>query len=255
MTDNRKYEEYITNKILAVFSVCIVYVISLTILARMLDTGNLWSTGVLISKICSGVGIAIALIGALKISNERKNKIDVSMKVLRGRNILIAGILLAVMMMAVSMVGKSAISVYYVVVPVIAVAYLIFHSYPREFFVVAIDSAVTIAMLYIIRIAQNSSNYSYLAYVVAVAVVVLAYLQNNFLSKAYKAGVKGLVDGIETKLFAEKHAMLIMKVTSIVMAAIVILGVLLGSGIAYYLIFVTIAYFFVCAVYYTVKML
>ena len=50
-------EEYTTNKVLAVFSVCLLGVLVLMILERLLGYSNTWKTGVLVTRVLLGVGI------------------------------------------------------------------------------------------------------------------------------------------------------------------------------------------------------
>ena len=44
-------EEYTTNKVLAVFSVCLLGVLVLMILERLLGYSNTWKTGVLVTRV------------------------------------------------------------------------------------------------------------------------------------------------------------------------------------------------------------
>ena len=52
-------EEYTTNKVLAVFSVCLLGVLVLMILERLLGYSNTWKTGVLVTRVLLGVGITL----------------------------------------------------------------------------------------------------------------------------------------------------------------------------------------------------
>ena len=57
-------EEYTTNKVLAVFSVCLLGVLVLMILERLLGYSNTWKTGVLVTRVLLGVGIVGAAAGS-----------------------------------------------------------------------------------------------------------------------------------------------------------------------------------------------
>ena len=61
-------EEYTTNKVLAVFSVCLLGVLVLMILERLLGYSNTWKTGVLVTRVLLGVGI----VGAQQYVNAEK---------------------------------------------------------------------------------------------------------------------------------------------------------------------------------------
>ncbi len=247
--------DYITNKVLAVFSLCLVGVLGLMMLYRVMNIISTWMLGMTIAKVVCGIGVVIALAGLAKWASENKQKRDTRYSLLRGRSIALVGAILAVMMFVITVLGVQGIKLFYVILPAIAVYYLIYHSYPREFFVVALDCGAAAVLLWVVRIALDTTNYHKAAWGCAAVAVALAALQIVLALRVRKTGCKGLVDGRMTELFTAPHAYQMMIGTGVLMAALVTTGAVMGAQVAYYLVFAAFAYLFVSAVYYTVKML
>ena len=85
-------EEYTTNKVLAVFSVCLLGVLVLMILERLLGYSNTWKTGVLVTRVLLGVGIVGAAAGIIMLGQEHAGKRSSVRRIVCGRNMLIASI-------------------------------------------------------------------------------------------------------------------------------------------------------------------
>ena len=130
-------EEYTTNKVLAVFSVCLLGVLVLMILERLLGYSNTWKTGVLVTRVLLGVGIVGAAAGIIMLGQEHAGKRSSVRRIVCGRNMLIASIVAIVFLTAINYYGTMPIKAMYVVLPVLAVYYLVYHSYAPEFFLIA----------------------------------------------------------------------------------------------------------------------
>ena len=69
-------EEYTTNKVLTVFSVCLLGVLVLMVVQRLLDYTNTWSTGMLMVRVLLGIGIAGIIWGVVLLARELMGKRD-----------------------------------------------------------------------------------------------------------------------------------------------------------------------------------
>ena len=117
-------EEYTTNKVLAVFSVCLLGVLVLMILERLLGYSNTWKTGVLVTRVLLGVGIVGAAAGIIMLGQEHAGKRSSVRRIVCGRNMLIASIVAIVFLTAINYYGTMPIKAMYVVLPVLAAALL-----------------------------------------------------------------------------------------------------------------------------------
>lgn len=110
-------EEYTTNKVLAVFSVCLLGVLVLMILERLLGYSNTWKTGVLVTRVLLGVGIVGAAAGIIMLGQEHAGKRSSVRRIVCGRNMLIASIVAIVFLTAINYYGTMPIKAMYVVLP------------------------------------------------------------------------------------------------------------------------------------------
>ncbi len=251
----QKKEDYITNKVLAVFTVCLSGVLILMGLQKLIDFGTTFLLGMLVVRILMGVAAVGVLVGILLAVREKKNGIDTSCRLLTGRNIVIVFAAAFVILALVHHYGFPIFKVFYGLLPVLAVYYLIYHSYQPEFCVISADCGAAIVLLLIVRRAQISANVQYLAWVAAALCIVIAIVQIIAVVQVKKAGSQLKLGSHQWTYRFSQNAYLMMFLTPVVMAALVTVGAAMGLTIALYAIFVAAAYLFVTAVYYTVKLM
>lgn len=245
-TKNRN--DYVTNKVLTVFSICLLGVLGLMALNNMLNYSAHWQTALTVVQVLRIVGVIVAAAGALWLVSERKKGKDTRYQIVCGRSVLVLGIVLAVVFSAIGWNPNEAIKACYVALPAFAFYYLIFHSYQPEFFVIAADCGLAAGVVALAMTAFGQS----LRYVLLVAAVVVFAVQLVLVQKV--KGSKGkLVLGKKKYAFDfSKNAYLMMTLTPVVMAVIAAVGAL--SGMALPALIAAGVYFFVTAVYYTVKL-
>lgn len=251
----QKKEDYITNKVLVVFSICLAGVLVLMGLRRLIDFGTTYLLGMTVLRVLMGVAAVGVVLSIILMMHEKKKGTDLSYRIVTGRNLLIVFVAALVIFALIHHYGIPIFKVFYGLLPAMAVYYLIYHSYQPEFCVISVDCGAAIALLLIIRRAQISTNVQYLAWVALAIYVALAVVQ--LAMTAQIKGAKGKLKlGKRTFSFGfSKNAYTMLNVTPIVMAVLVALGAALGTSIALYAIFVAAGYLFVTAVYYTVKMM
>ena len=247
-------EEYTTNKVLTVFSVCLLGVLVLMIVQRLLDYANTWATGMLVVKVLLGIGIIGVIWGIVLLGLELSGRRNSAHRIISGRNVLIASIIMVLCMWAISYVGTQPIKMLYVVLPVLAVYYLVYHSYAPEFFVIAADCGMAIGLMWLIHRALVSSNFGWMAYAAVGAAVVLALLQLINVWILRGKGGKFTFRGEKIDSHFSRNAYTMLTVTPLVMAVLVV-AVLLMSSWTLVAMGCAAAYLFITAVYYTVKLM
>ena len=247
-------EEYTTNKVLTVFSVCLLGVLVLMIVQRLLNYGSTWTTGMLVVKILLGVGVLGVIWSVYLFAQEKSGKREGKRRIVCGRNALIVGIVTIAIMAAILYIGPAPIKALYVLLPVLAVYYLVYHSYQREFFAIAVDCGAAVGLMWLAHRALATTHFAWVAYAALAVMAVIALVQIAVSCKlrAAKGKVKRGGKTVETGFSRNAYTMLI--VTPIVMTVLVAAAVLAP---AYTLIAMgaAAAYLFVTAVYYTVKLM
>ena len=170
-------EEYTTNKVLTVFSVCLLGVLVLMVVQRLLDYTNTWSSGMLMVRVLLGIGIAGIIWGVVLLVRELMGKRDGSYRIICGRNVLIASIVMAASMAVIGYLGTGPIKGLYVILPALAVYYLIYHSYAPEFFLIAADAGMALGLMWLVHRALISARFGWVAYAALAAAAVLTVVQ------------------------------------------------------------------------------
>lgn len=241
--------DYITNKVLTVFTLCLVGVLGLMYLNGMLGSSSKVMLGIQILSIGKYVGLVIALIGAFLLYRERKQKLDVSNKLICGRSLIVVGILLFVMFLLLYRYAGSAFKAFYVILPAFAFMYLIYYSYQREFFVVAADCVIGAGLAYLVNTVSFSGAKGYVLLALA---VVLAISQIVLVQRVKKAGGKLTVKGQEQTFKFSGNAYKMMMIGAAALAVVTAIGLFSGSVMA--AVGLAAVLFVVSGVYYTVKL-
>lgn len=148
---------------------------------------------------------------------------------------------------------RAAVQLLYVLVPAGAVLALVYYLYQKEFFFCACGSGVGLLGLWLVR--KNIGTHDMLVnlYMVAGAVVLLAIM---LLALKLKKGQGMLeVKGKQIALLPKQSNFLLIVLSCVVSLLAMFVGLLLGGTVAFYLLFVLLAWLFVLLVYYTVKMM
>ena len=132
-----KRSDYITNKVLLVFSGCLLGVLGLMFLNNVLGYSVYWEIGLAAIGVMRIVGVVLAVIGVLLVLREKKRGFDMSYRVFKGSTLVVFGVALAIVFSIVDYNAVTGIHFLYVALPAYAFAYLIYHSYQPEFFIIA----------------------------------------------------------------------------------------------------------------------
>lgn len=141
------------------------------------------------------------------------------------------------------------VQVMFAVIPSAAVLALVYYLFQREFFVISLLTGFGIAGLWLIRRAGNTYMVILYAYLLFVAVLLVA--------AALLTRKLQMADGLwkEQQLLPNNAAYPMIYVTCALVAALLITALVAGPGVAYYLMFPAVGWLVVMAVYFTVKLM
>lgn len=143
----------------------------------------------------------------------------------------------------------AGVQILYGMIPTVAVLALVYYLYQREFFLIALSSAVGIFSLWLLQRMGGSHGVSYyLCLFLAIAFqVALRYL--SYQAKTNDGMWKG------RQILPKQAAYRLVDVTCILMAALCIVAIALSSSVIYYMMFPAVGWLVVMAVYFTVKLM
>ena len=208
----------------------------------------------LIIVLLLAIGIIGVVGGLVMLGMERTGRRNGSRRIICGRNLLIASVVMTVCMSAISYIGIAPIKALYVILPVLAVFYLVYHSYSTEFFVITVDCGAALGMMWLVHRALVSSNFTWLAYAVLIAAAVLTVAQIAVVNSVRGRQGKAKNTGKKAEARFSSNAFLMMTVTPILMTVLTAV-VLFAPAHMLVVMGAAAAYLFVTAVYYTVKLM
>lgn len=138
-------------------------------------------------------------------------------------------------------------------VPAAAVLALVYYLYQREFFAVTVLSALGLLGLWLFRRVGGAHQPLLYAYLVVLAVILVAAVLLCRSASAHGGSLT--LGGKKLQLFAHNTSYGMVYLTCAVVAVAVAAALVLGTSAAYYLIFALVAWLFIMAVYYTVKLM
>ena len=248
--DPRK-SDYITNKVLLVFSGCLFGVLGLMFLNNVLNYTSKYEVALTAIKVLRVVGLVGIAAGLLVMLRERKRGFDMSYHVMKGSTLAVFGAALFVVFSIVDWNPNSTIKMMYVALPAFAFIYLIYHSYQPEFFMIALDCGIAVSA---VLLGQTVRGAGYKPYMLG-AVIVLMLAQIIGVAKV-RSDFGHLRLGQKHKYVFEfsSNAYLMMFLTPVVMGILAAVGLMMTGKIPLASMIAVGAYFFVTAVYYTVKL-
>jgi len=248
-----KQEEYVTHKVLTVFSVCLFGVLILMILQRLLSYGSTFMLGMVVQKVLFVVGVIGAAWGIYLLIQEHAGRRSAENRILCGRHVLLVWGIFIVIMAAIGYFGTAPIRASYVLLPALAVYYLIYHSYAPEFFIISLDCGFALGLVWVVRRAQASSHFGYMQYLAVAAMVALTLVQLMAASQIRKGNGTFTFAGRKIELRFSQNAYTMLYVTPIVL--VVVVAAALVPALQLVCMGVVAAYLFITAVYYTVKLM
>lgn len=147
--------------------------------------------------------------------------------------------------------GQGVIRWLLILVPVVAVLAMIYYLFQRDFFCLAVVSACGIASLqlyrkmFLLHPTMIRCGFVLAFLLLAAAIAALVLIQR---------GKRPMPLGID-KLIPQDANYSLLYVTCALTALVLALTLALGSAAAYYLLFVLVAWLFITAVYYIVKLM
>lgn len=152
---------------------------------------------------------------------------------------------------AISFSG-SGVRMLFLLVPAWAALALAYYLYQREFFFSAFFSSMGVIALWLIRHHGSHAKTMYLFLVLMVLVLAAGWV---LLSRVRKNGGTVTIAGRSVNVLSKDANYKVMAITAAVNVAAVVLGLVLGGTVSYYLMYVLVAWLFALLVYFTVKMM
>lgn len=251
-TKDKKRDYIISNRIMTVVIACFVVMIALVFIARgyeIIDKDWQATVFILNSLVISIPSVLLAL-GLLYFFKQR-GKED---KVMSGSFVLGLAVILFVLGLAIRLNPYQAIDMAYILVPVLAVLYIVYYSFQRECFTLALAIALGAIGLYILYKIIDYSVLAFWGLPLCILLAVIALLYGGMMMKASKSAGCLKLGKRKIRVGEPKGIYLPCYLYSLVAAISFVAVGILGRTAAYYAFFVTAGCALLFGLYYTIKL-
>ncbi|MBR5542795.1 MAG: hypothetical protein IKU65_01700 [Oscillospiraceae bacterium] len=250
MKDNKK-KDYITNKLLLVFTIAFAMIILLMNVSRMMKSTTTFIAAQNVTLGVAWVAAAAVVLGIVMAIVEKKKNKDVEYKLLCGKNVAIGAVFVALCSFALGLVfSQSMLMLLYIFIPAVVVLYIIYYSYPREFFMIALSSAISGVGIWLLGSTLVNSRDALVIGAVVVAVVLMA----AFTIWAQIGGGTVKLFGREFTPFKKGSRYAVVYLTYVLSLMVVCAAFLIPDFVLYFVLGI-VAYIVLVGVYYTVKLI
>jgi MFS family permease len=247
--ERARREDMITNRILVIFLAAFAVMAGLMVVNRFYHAS--WdsyfatrNTLFVLTWVFAAAGFAAVVMAFVSLGNPKRAKLFGGLAV---PILFLAG---GCLLMAVK--TENGVRIMYAILPAVAVLYLIFYTYQREFLCIAALTGAGTLTLWLMRTPTVITLNRWLIPSLALSgIAVLAF------ALTYLRGKGGILKAgrNELRVFPSGTKYRFMYAACGLVAVAVLLASLLGGAAAFYLIFVLVGLLFIAAVYYTVKMM
>lgn len=248
-------QDYVTNKLLSVFTVAFVLIIGIMYYSRMMHRIDTMVSAMESVKIVSIVLLALTVVAAVVAIIEKiRGKVQ-KYKLLTAKHIAFVLGFATLCFGALALAfAENTVNFLYVVIPTVTVLFIVYHTYPRDFFAISLISAFGAIGVWLTGTAiSGGMGASKLWLIIGVIAAVLAILVVATIVVQANGGK--LSRKCKCSFFGEdaKYALIYLTI-AIIVALLIATWVMVGAA-TYYFLFALLAYFVVVGIYYTLKML
>lgn len=201
-------------------------------------------SGSIISACAAVFGLVTALTGKFALKNKTVTA--------AGAIVLVVGVIFAIGLLALYLYYIKAAQIIYFAIPSIALLYLIYCIYQKPFFLISVLSFSCGFGFYVLSKLLGYGSVPTLYYVVIAIMAALIICLTVIALLARKD--KGMLFG-KIKLIDSPSSYPLMYASSAFFAVILVASVIMGASVSYISLFLSMAYFFVMAIYYTIKLM
>lgn len=246
--------DYITNRVLTFFGATAILLWAISYLNRGFGYHSSYKIAGAVALFLIAVGIAGAVYGAMRYLRQMRDG-SIKTATLTGTVITWFSLLLAGGAGMMRFFDYTvAMRLLYIIMPVSAILYLIFCTYPREFFTVATTHACIALLLWFIGQASELPVRPTMKLTSLVIGLVLCVVPVAFYQFTHKNSGVLSVGSVRLRLFSPQVNRSYPAAIYGGAAALLVASFVFGNPLAYYAMFAVIGFLFAAVVYYTVRM-
>ena len=248
-----KEKDYITNKLLSVFTLAFILIFALLFIGRRMRRADMYYTMVFKSMSIVAICFAVIMVAGIIYAIVCKSKgRDMRLRLFSGVNIAVVSGFIALCFAALAIsYTQETLKFLYIIIPAVTVLYIIYHSYQKEFFVLSATAGLGAIGMWLVCRALNGGPGQSKYLLLAITMYVLLALVVVFTALCQAHG--GMLGKFH--IFGEHAKYWTVYLAAFLVAAAVTLALILGGGLIYYYVFGLIGYVVLTGIFFTIKLI
>lgn len=247
--------DYVTNKLLSVFTIAFVMIIGLMGISKMMrrtDTFVAAFRGIgVFAWVLLGITVVLA---ALAIVRKVLGKDD-QYRLLSAKNAAVVFGFAALCFGALALAfNDSTLRILYVFIPAVTVLYIIFHTYPRDFFALATVAGFGAIGIWLMGTALGGGSGASKVWLI-IGIMLAAIAIVTVVTVLIQANGGSLFRNGKYHVFTQDAHYTLLYITYAALLVLTVLTWFFAGAMMYYFVFALLAYLVFAGVYYTIKMI
>ena len=253
--ENNRAQDYVTNKLLSAFTIAFIMIIAIMNVSRMMRRTDTFVATFKAMGVLAWVLLALTVIFAVAaIVIKTKGKEEPYRLVSAKHVAVILGFITLCFGALALAFNSNTINFLYVFIPAVTVLFIIYHTYPRDFFALATVSGFGAIGLWLTGTAiSGGMGASKLWLIIGLMLAGLAIA--TVLTILVQANGGSLFRKGKGKIFGGEANYVLLYVTYALILALTVATWALAGAMMYYFVFALLAYLVFVGIYYTMKML
>ncbi len=244
--EQTRAQDYVTNKLLCAFTIAFIMIIALIGVGRMMRSTDTFRVAFESVGIFTWVMLGLTVIAAVIAIVAKVRGTGEKYKLVTAKHIaVILGFITVCSAILSFAFSQETINFLYIVIPAVTVLFIVYHTFPRDFFALSLIAGFAAIGIWLMNIAMRY------AIILAGALLALIVVATVLTIVANLNG--GKLFG--KKFFPKDAKFALLYIAYALILALVVVMWFVGTPATYYCVFALLAYIILTGIYYAVKMM
>jgi len=247
---DKRAQDYVVNKLLCVFTLAFLLILGLMNVSRMMSRADSYVSAFTAMPYITAAFAVLTVLCIIWAIVAKAKGVDTSFRLITGKHFaFVFGFCTLCAALLSFSFNKGMLTFLYVLIPAVAVLYIIFYSYPRDFFVIAMVSCLGAIAVWVLAVLKTNGLYPVLFYVcnTLASIALIAAIILTAIAQVSSGKLFGV------NFFDSKALYALLYVTYALVLAAVNVAAAFGTAVLYFAAFGLVGYLVVVGICYTVR--
>ena len=173
----KEQKDLVSNKLMLLLTVCFMAMLALTFIHRAIDGLSTMTMIYTLLRLLAILGVLMIIASVIYMVKCKREQRDESEKTITSRGLFIFSVLFMLSMLSVLLFHINAVKFLYVLLPMYAGLYLVYQTYPQEFFLIGAHSCVYGILFYVLSRLGGNITMQWVVFALSLLFGVLALME------------------------------------------------------------------------------